>query len=60
MGLADLHLHTTASDGKLSPEKLVALAASRGLSYIAITDHDSTEGIDRALEAAKAYPRLTV
>lgn len=60
MALVDLHLHTTASDGRLSPEELVALAAGRGLRYIAITDHDSTEGIDRALEAARAYPQLTV
>lgn len=60
MGLADLHLHTTASDGKLSPEELVALAAGRGLRYIAITDHDSTEGVDRAIEAARSYPELTV
>ena len=60
MGLADLHLHTNASDGRLSPEELVALAASRGLRYMAITDHDSTEGIDRALEAARHYPGLTV
>jgi len=38
----------------------VALAASRGLRYVAITDHDSTEGIDRALEAAKSHPDLMV
>lgn len=60
MGLADLHLHTTASDGKFSPEELVNLAASRGLRYIAITDHDSTEGVDRAIEAARHYPDLTI
>lgn len=56
----DLHLHTTASDGVLTPSKLVAEAARRGLSVIAITDHDSTEGIAEALEAARAYPVLTV
>lgn len=60
MGLADLHLHTTASDGKLSPEELVGLAARRGLRYIAITDHDSTEGVDRAIEATRGYADLTV
>lgn len=56
----DLHLHTTASDGVLTPSKLVAEVARRGLSVIAITDHDSTEGIAEALEAARAYPVLTV
>ncbi len=60
MAQADLHLHTTSSDGKLSPEQIVALAAGRGVRYLGITDHDSTEGIDRALEAAKAFPNLVV
>jgi predicted metal-dependent phosphoesterase TrpH len=49
----DLHLHTTASDGSLSPAALVALARQRGLRYIAVTDHDSTEGVDEALRAAR-------
>jgi len=48
----DLHTHTTASDGTLEPEQLVALALERGLSAIAICDHDTTEGIERALRAA--------
>ena len=56
----DLHLHTSASDGRLSPAELVEMAAARGLKVIAITDHDSTAGIDAALEAAKAFPSLTV
>lgn len=41
----DFHLHTTASDGKLTPSELVELAARNGLDIIAITDHDTTEGI---------------
>lgn len=45
----DLHMHTTASDGALSPTELVQLAKSRGLECIAITDHDSTNGIEEAL-----------
>jgi len=49
----DLHLHTTASDGQFSPSELVALALERDLLVIAITDHDTTEGIDEALEAAR-------
>jgi hypothetical protein len=57
---ADLHLHTTASDGRLTPCELVRRAAELQLDVIAITDHDSVEGIQPALEEAKNYPRLTV
>jgi len=56
----DLHLHTTASDGRLTPEEVVRLAASKGLTVIAITDHDSVEGISPALKAAAAFPPLRV
>ena len=49
----DLHLHSTASDGQFSPAELVAMALERGLLVIALTDHDTTEGVDEALEAAK-------
>lgn len=49
----DLHLHSTASDGQFSPSDLVAMALERNLLAIAITDHDTTEGIDEALDAAK-------
>lgn len=48
----DLHLHTTASDGALNPAALVALARDRGLKVIAITDHDTTGGVNEALRAA--------
>ncbi len=48
----DLHLHTTASDGRLTPSDTVALALERELRVIAITDHDSTEGVAAALGAA--------
>lgn len=41
MMASDLHIHTTASDGKLTPEAVVAEAKAAGLSYIAITDHDT-------------------
>lgn len=57
---ADLHLHTTASDGRLTPCELVRRAAELQLDVIAITDHDSVEGIQPALEEAQNYPRLTV
>lgn len=51
---ADLHLHTTASDGVLTSGELVRKAAREGFELIAITDHDSTAGVAQAREAAKA------
>lgn len=57
---ADLHLHSTASDGRLSPEDVVRTAAHLGLAVISITDHDSVDGIASALKAAGQYPSLTV
>jgi predicted metal-dependent phosphoesterase TrpH len=52
--LIDLHLHTTASDGRLSPTELVALASASGVRILAVTDHDTTDGIDEsAAEAAR-------
>lgn len=56
----DLHLHTTASDGRLSPAEVVQLAVKLGLSIIAITDHDTTDGIEPALAAARSFPSLKV
>jgi len=52
---ADLHLHTDRSDGVLSPEQIVIQANHNGLSAIAITDHDTLEGIKPALSAGKRY-----
>ena len=52
----DLQTHTTASDGKLTPTELVNLAVKNKLDAIAITDHDSVNGIDEALKAAKNKP----
>lgn len=49
----DLQCHTTASDGLLTPKELVHLALRKKLKAIAITDHDSVDGIDAALKAAK-------
>jgi predicted metal-dependent phosphoesterase TrpH len=48
----DLHAHTTASDGLDSPVGLVELAARRGLSVLAVTDHDTVDAIAEAEEAA--------
>ena len=60
MALVDLHLHTTASDGRLAPGELIELVAKRGLKAIAVTDHDSTEGLEEALGTAAEFPQLTV
>ncbi|MEH6826222.1 MAG: PHP domain-containing protein [Motiliproteus sp.] len=49
----DLHSHTTASDGGLSPAALVQMAAAKGLQYLAITDHDTCAGLDEARAAAQ-------
>ena len=50
---ADLHLHSTASDGTLEPGELVALAAELGFTHLALTDHDSVDGLARATDAAR-------
>jgi predicted metal-dependent phosphoesterase TrpH len=57
---ADLHLHTTASDGMLEPQEVVDRASGLGLEVIAITDHDSVSGIPAALEQASNFPGLLV
>lgn len=57
---ADLHVHTSASDGRLSPEKVVQLAVELGLDAIAITDHDTVDGVISALRAARDYPSFVV
>ena len=56
----DLHLHTTHSDGALTPAELVSLCGNRGLKVIAVSDHDSTDGILEALGAAKEFPGMIV
>jgi predicted metal-dependent phosphoesterase TrpH len=56
----DLHLHSTASDGRLTAAEVVREAAGRGLSYLALADHDTVDGIAVAREAAKSFPGLKV
>jgi predicted metal-dependent phosphoesterase TrpH len=56
----DLHLHTTGSDGRLTPTELVELARTRGLKVIAVTDHDSVGGIDEAIKEALNEPPVTI
>lgn len=54
MKYIDLHVHSTFSDGTVTPSELVTLAASRGLSAFALTDHDTARGIPEAQAAALA------
>ena len=49
MGNIDLHLHTTASDGVMTPSEIVNYAKNKGLLAIAITDHDTIEGLEEGL-----------
>lgn len=57
--MIDLHVHSIYSDGSNTPEELVMLAKEIGLKAFALTDHDTTDGVDRAIEAAKGS-HLTV
>lgn len=52
--MVDLHTHSTASDGTLSPEALVDLAAEKGLTALALTDHDTMAGVPPALARGAA------
>ena len=49
----DLHTHSTASDGSLTPEALIARAIEHNVDVLALTDHDGTEGIDAAVMATQ-------
>ena len=60
MAKIDLHIHTTVSDGKYTPAEIVQKAAELKLEVIAITDHDTIDGIPVALDTAKDYPLLQV
>ena len=52
---ADLHLHSTYSDGSFSPEELVKMAKEKNISTIAIADHDTVEGTAEAIKAGREY-----
>jgi len=59
-GAVDLHSHTTASDGALTPRELVRLAAKHGVRVLAVTDHDSTSGLPEAIDEARTLPPLEI
>ena len=51
--IVDLHTHSTASDGQYTPSQLVRLAAARGLEALALTDHDTLDGLEEAVESGR-------
>lgn len=51
--ISDLHIHSTASDGQYSPAQLVHMAKARGLEAIALTDHDTMDGLKEAVQAGR-------
>ena len=51
--LIDLHTHSNASDGTYTPKELIAYALEKELRAIALTDHDTMDGIEEAMEAAE-------
>ena len=57
---ADLHTHSTFSDGVLTPTELIELAYRGGVRVMALTDHDTTEGLPEAFAAAARYPDFTL
>ena len=60
MQKADLHIHTTESDGLLSPKEVALWACKKNLKAISITDHDTINGIDEATSEAKKYDIIVV
>ena len=56
----DFHCHSTASDGVLPPAEVVKMAYDEGVRVLALTDHDSTQGIAEARRAAEAYDDFTL
>jgi len=58
LGQADLHIHSTTSDGRLTPAEVVREAAKRGLKFMSLTDHDTVDGIASAKAAVQSFPGL--
>ena len=56
----DLHAHTNASDGEFSPSKLIDLAISKNISALTISDHDTVDGIEEAINYAKGKNILVI
>ena len=55
MGFVDLHVHSDASDGTFTPNQVVELAKNAGLDAIALTDHDTTAGVDESIRSRTSF-----
>ena len=55
----DMHLHTNASDGTVSPAEIVEIVSRSSLRLFAVTDHDTTSGLDEAEAASAVHPDIT-
>lgn len=55
MNIVDLHVHSTKSDGSMTPAQLVDYAVKKGLTAFALTDHDTTDGIEEAIAEARKH-----
>ena len=55
--IVDLHTHSTASDGQYTPSQLVRLAAARGLEALALTDHDTLDGLEASPPPRSSWDR---
>ena len=60
MAYADLHIHSTVSDGTLTPEEIVRLCRENGVGALSVTDHDAVEGTLSAAPLARAAGLLYV
>lgn len=60
MNYIDLHVHSSCSDGSLSPEEVVELAKEAGLTYFALTDHDTVKGVGQAIKHAQKIGGINV
>lgn len=58
--MIDLHAHTTASDGRLTPTQLVSRARGVGVTVLAVTDHDTVAGVPEAVAAARALGEIEI
>lgn len=58
--IADLHSHSTISDGRLTPTQLIDLAAKNGVQILSMTDHDIVDGLPEAFAAAARHPGFTL
>ena len=56
--VVDLHLHTTVSDGRLTPTEVIQLVARQGLKVVSVSDHDITDGLAEAYQAIKEFPDM--